>query len=418
MLRKILPFMKMLILHMRYRPDATGTGPLITDLALDLVDQGDEVTVICSAPHYGRESVPEAYRRGLIHFALEDGVRVYRTMAIAGKHGSTLTRAVNYLLYLVLSTLVALRIDRQEAVLAVSPPITVGITGLVAARRMRIPMILGLQDIWPDGLIAMRRLNNKLMIRLLHRYERFLYRNSDAIIVLSGGMKRMLLDRDVPEEKVHVIPNWIDLDVVFPTEKNNPFRERFDFQDKFVVLFAGNLGYAAALEFVLHAAERLKDVPSIRFLLVGEGSVKSELIRLTEEYHLPNVIFETTQPVDQISNVYGSADLSLVTLRSNMGSISVPSKTFSIMASERPVLASVPKDSEVWSLVTETDCGSCVSPEDPSALAAKIIDLQNQPEQLKQWGKNGRNFVADHFSRRQLTVKYRELLKEVDRRGD
>jgi colanic acid biosynthesis glycosyl transferase WcaI len=172
-------------------------------------------------------------------------------------------------------------------------------------------------------------------------------------------------------------------------------------------------GLAAGLETVIDAAGLLRSEKGICFLIVGEGVAKQGLQRRVHELGLANVLLLSTQPAERLSQVFASADISLVTLRQNMGSLSVPSKSYAIMASARPILAAVPVDSEVRRLVEEANCGVCIPPEDPGALAAAIRAMAEDPEMSAVYGRNGRRYVEQHYSRADLTSRYRQLLLEV-----
>jgi glycosyltransferase involved in cell wall biosynthesis len=178
-------------------------------------------------------------------------------------------------------------------------------------------------------------------------------------------------------------------------------------------MFAGNLGFISVLDTVLDAAKLLQDDARIYFLIVGEGNAKPALLERTRTLGLSNVQFLPTQPKDVLPEMLGAADISLVTLDRRLGQLNVPSKTFNIMASSRPVVAAVPDNSEIFRLIQEADCGVCVPPEDPKRLAQTIKDLSNHPEKLEQYGKNGREYVVANYSRPELIRRYRDLLKEV-----
>ncbi|MGH2606028.1 MAG: glycosyltransferase family 4 protein [Anaerolineales bacterium] len=403
--------MRVLILHMRYAPDLTGTGPLVTELATDLAARGEDVAVVASVPHYGRSDVPREYRGGLFHERMESGVRVIRTMGWTRGLDSVIGRSADYLLYAALSTAAGLRLPRPDVVLCVAPPITVGLTGWLLRRGA--PLVLSTQDIWPDGLISMGRLRSPRMIRVFHAFEGWLYRQCRSISVLSEGMKANLISKGVPAEKVVVIPNWVDLGGWVPAPKANAFRNELGLENRFVILFAGNLGYAAALESVIETAALLRDEPAITFLIVGEGSAKKDLMRMAAEVPLDNVRFVTTQPASRLLDVYGVADLSLVTLRKGMGQVSVPSKAYSIMASRRAMLASVPQDSEIHRLVKEAGCGMWVPSEDAAAMARAIRELRGDVARLEAFGSNGRRWVQTHHARSQSVSKYHQWLAEA-----
>jgi len=403
--------MRIAILHMRYLPELTGTGPLVAELASDLAARGEEVTVITSMPHYGLRTPGRS--GGPAGEGHERGVRVVRTLAFPYGSGRALGRAVDYGLYAALSTFSGLAMSKPDVLLAVAPPISVGVSAWLVGIARRAPIVFNAQDIWPDGLISMGKLHNPLLVRVFRWLESFTYRASRRVTVLSEGMRENLLQKGVPAAKVAVLPNWVDLEAIRPVERSNAFRRELDVEGKFVVLFAGNLGFAAGLETVLRAADLLRKEGDIVFLLVGEGSAKEGLRAMARELALENVRFVTSQPRSRLAEVLGAADLSLVPLRSGMGSLSVPSKTMAIMASGRPVLAAVPSDSEVRRVVDQAGCGRWIEAEDPASMAAEIVRLRADPDGLQSLGLSGRRYAEAHFGRREIVARHHRLLREV-----
>ncbi len=405
--------MKVLILHMRFHPDLTGTGPLVTDLATDLVAMGNQVTVVTSMPHYGGKELAPEYRGKLIHRSNFNGVDLWRTFVYVPPSASGFQRSINYLSYTMMSVVGGLMAEKPDVILCINPPITVGFSGWLVSLARRVPMVFNVQDVWPDCLVLIDQLRSPLLIRTFKHLEKFIYRVASRVTVLSDGMKDNLLRKGVPDEKIAVIPNWANVETIRPVEKQNGFRAANGLNGDFVVMFAGNLGFIAMLDNVVETARLLQHDSNIQFLIVGEGNAKAGLVRRTSELGLKNVRFLPTQPKEMLPEMLGAADLSLVTLNKQLGQLNVPSKTYSIMASGRPVLASVPPDSEIASLIKTADCGVGVPPEDPVSMADAILRLANQPEQLRQFGANGRRYVEEHLSRRKVTAQYNELLREV-----
>lgn len=405
--------MKVLILHMRFHPDLTGTGPLVTDLATDLVAMGNQVTVVTSMPHYGNKDVAEEYKGKLIHRSNFNGVDLWRTFVYVPPNPSGFQRSINYLSFTFMSVVGGLMAEKPDVILCINPPITVGFSGWLVSLARQVPMVFNVQDVWPDCLVLIDQLRNPLLIRTFQHLEKFIYHRSARVTVLSEGMKENLLRKGVPDEKIAVIPNWANIEAIRPVEKQNSFRKANGLNGDFVVMFAGNLGFIAMLDNVVETARLLQHDPNIQFLIVGEGNAKPGLIHRAKELGLNNVRFLPTQPKEVLPEMLGAADLSLVTLNKQLGQLNVPSKTYSIMASGRPVLASVPMDSEIASLIKHAECGLGVPPEDPASMAAAIQKLSEQPEQLRQFGANGRRYVEQHLSRKRLTAKYNDLLHEV-----
>lgn len=387
--------MKVLLVHMRYQPDATGTAPLVTQLAQDLARDGAKVVVITSLPHYGRDSIHPDYRehQGFFHHSQEHGVEIIRTPVFVPRSRRILQRALNYLSYNLNSLAAGLLVRGVDVVLAVNPPITTTFSAWILSLLHRAPLIVGIQDIWPDCLIQVGQIKNKAVIMASKLLERIQYAVAKKVVVLSLGMKENLLLKEVQEEKIWVINNWADTDEVIPLPRENPFSLEQGLGDLFVVLFAGNHGYIGALECIIEAADLLKDHPEILFLLAGQGSVKGDLINLVKRKGINNVRFLPTQPKEKWLEMLAAADLGLVTLRKDLADLNVPSKVYTLMAAGRPILASVPETSEVVRLVQDANCGFTLAPENPAELARVILEIKHDKALLEKLGQNGREYL-------------------------
>jgi len=364
-------------------------------------------------PHYGRKDIHSAYRGRLIHREKFDGVDVCRTFVYVPPNPKGFHRSVNYLSYSFMSIIAGILSGRHDVILCITPPITIGLCGWLVGLTRRVPMIFNAQDIWPDCIVIVGQLRNPILIRIFQYLEKFIYRVSARVTVLSDGMKNDLMRKGVKESKIVLIPNWADVEHIQPLSRDNGFRTAHGLNGHFVVMFAGNLGFNAVLDTVLDAAKLLEDEDRTRFLIVGEGNAKKGLVERAQALSLSNVRFLPTQPKEILPEMLGAADISLVTLNQYLGQLNVPSKTYSIMASGRPVVASVPENSEIASLVKQANCGVWVPPEDPHALAHAIKNLSQQPELLKQYGANGRRYVVTHFDKTTLMNHYHQLLHEV-----
>lgn len=407
--------MKILLFHMRFHPDPTGTAPLVSQLVEDLVAAGEQVEVIASLPHYGRADVHPDYRdrQGLFHTSNYRGARIWRTPVYVPPRPTIFHRALNYLSYTLLSVIAGLKIGKTDIVLAINPPITTIFSAWVIALLRRAPLVVGIQDIWPDCVILVGQLRNKFLIRISKWMERIQYRIASEIIVLSQEMKNNLETKRVPAQKITLISNWADPQRVKPQPRDEKFLKRHQLDDRLIILFAGNHGFNAALEFVLAAAEEIKSIPNVEFLLVGEGNVKKELVDQARMMELKNVRFLPTQSEDEYPKMLASADIGLVTLRKTLGDLSLPSKVFTLMAAGKPILASVPENSSIKSLVESVGCGVWVPPEDPVKLSEAVRLFHNQEYDIESMGQKGRAYLEKNYSRRSQTAKYHQLLLEV-----
>lgn len=410
--------MRVLIYHMRYEPDPTGTAPLVTELAQDLVLSGSEVVVVTSLPHYGRTNIHPGYdeRKGYFHHSIEQGVKIIRTPVYIPRHPGLIQRALNYLSYNFNSIIAGFRVTGVDLVLAINPPITTTFSAWVLSLFHRAPLFVSIQDIWPDCIIQVGQIKNRLIIAISKLLEKFQYYVAVKVVVLSDGMKKNLLNKGVRKNKIEVIPNWADPESVVPLPKVNAFYREQKLQGKFVILFAGNHGYIAALESIIEAADLLKEQDKILFLLVGEGSVKHKLIDLVTKNDLSNVRFLSTLPQDSWLEMLAAVDLGLVTLRKELAELNVPSKVYTLMSAACPILASVPDASEVKHIIQEANCGFVSPPEDPEGLADAIMAILQNTDNLRKLGMNGRTYLINNLHRKGQTSKYSQLIKSVIRK--
>jgi colanic acid biosynthesis glycosyl transferase WcaI len=406
--------MRILLLTLYYKPDVAANAVIMTELAEELSALGHDVTVVTAFPHYKGNVIDEAYRGKLIERERRDGIDIIRTYLYTSPNkNSLLVRFLNYVSFNLFSTLAGLFSGPQDVILVPSPPLTIGLSAYVIGLFKRIPYIYNVQDIYPDVVIKLGVLTNRWAIRFSRWLERFVYRNARHITVLSQGFKDNLLGKGVPEEKLTVIPNFVDTDFICPIPRDNGFRHRFGLDGQFVVLYAGNIGHSQSLEDVLASAEDLEDEGDIAFVIVGNGSRKPELEALADEMDLSNVCFIPFQPREDVPQIYAAADVCLVPLKEGIALDSVPSKAYTIMASGRPIVASVDPGSDAWNLVQEAECGLCVEPEDAGALTEAIRNLYDDDDRRKRFGRNGRQHVVAHYTPEVVAEQYADLLERL-----
>ena len=410
--------MRILILTTYYPPDSAANGVLMKQLAVDLKGRGHEIEVVTSVPHYDGDRIREGYRGRLGRRDLEDGVGVRRLyLFVPRKKNWLFGRALNYLTWNLLSAAACLLGPRPDVIFVPSPPLTNGLVGFAAGRLRRAPFVYNVQDVYPDIAVRLGVLRSRRSIAFFRRMEKFVYAKAAAVSVISEGFRYNLLAKGVPPGKIEVIPNFADTGLIRPLLRRNAFSAAHGLDDRFVVLFAGNIGLSQGLEHVLEAARRLAGHPEILFLIVGAGAAKPGLVDLAARLGLPNVRFLPFQPYQDIPEMYAASDAGLVPLKRGFTGESVPSKVLSILAAARPLIASVDEGSETWRLAREAGCGLCVPPEDPAALTGAVLDLAGDRERGLRMGAAGRDVVERRYSRPAAATKYEELLIRVAMKG-
>ena len=275
------------------------------------------------------------------------------------------------------------------------------------------PYVVNVQDLFPQNAIDLGVVNNSVLIRVFEALERFVYRTSKALTVHSTGNREHLLEKGTAPEKVQVIHNWVDTEFIQPGEKSNKFREEHGLGDKFVVSFAGTMGYSQDMEIILKAAHRLEDKSDILFLFVGEGLKREDTESEAQELGLTNTLFLPLQPRERYPEVLNASDISLVTLTKEVETPVVPSKLLSIMASGRPVVASMNPNGDAPRLIDDAECGIYVSPGDVKGFTEAITDLYEDDSLREQMGTNGRQYAVDNLSRKVQVKKYERLFERV-----
>ncbi len=406
--------MRILVVSLYYEPDrCQSNGPIIRALCDDWADAGHEVTVLTSFPHYNCDSVWPEYRGRLFQRDRVGKAPVIRSYIYVPRERSTIGRIFNYLSFNLSSTLAGFFAGRQDVIFVMSPPLTIGLTAFALSLIKRIPYCYNLQDIWPEVAVRLGMLRGRRTIRFFERLEKFIYRHSRKIFAISEEFKANLRGKGVPEDKIEVIPNFADTDFIRPLAKANAFSQAHELTDKYVVLYAGNIGLSQGLEVILDAAELLRDQSDIVFLIVGQGARREGLMAEAGRRGLSNVQFLPLQPEADVPLIYASCDVALIPLRRGVTENSVPCKIYSIMAAGRPYIACVDRGSNVWKLTDTAGCGVCVEPEDGKALAEAVSQLQSEPAMARAMGRNGREYVMRHFAREAITDRYRVALEAL-----
>jgi colanic acid biosynthesis glycosyl transferase WcaI len=404
--------MNILVLGSMYEPDLGPSAPLYTMLCKGLVKLGHQVTVIAPVPHYPTGQVSKAYRGKWLWRSVESGVNILRVGLPSVNRAKLAQRFFQYGCDQLITTLVGWRL-KYDVVLAVNPFLTVGLPFAVLGALRRKPIVYSVQDLYPDVGIALGIFKNKFVIETVAFFERYCLQRSTIIQIISNSFRPSLRGLGVPDEKMALVYNWVDTELIHPVSRTNSFAQENNLIDRFVVLYAGNIGLSQGLEGILDSAEQLSSHDKLLFLFVGDGAGRGRLMAEAKKRKLKNVKFLPFQPRERLVEVLASADISLVTLRSGLGVNSVPSKALSNMASGRPLIVSVDEANELSNLVKQADMGLWIPPEDPAALSQAIMKLMQDKGLCERLGHNGRTWAEHNHSPEVAAKKYEELLLQA-----
>ncbi len=401
---------KILFINQYYYPDLASTGQLLTQLCESLA-KDFEIVVLTSFPSY---SVTTTHRKKLFTQESRNGVRIIRVFSTSFNRKNLLLRALNYITYFTSATICALFLKKPHIVVAQTDPPIIGLVACIVHWLRGSLFCLVCQDVFPEVAVVLQKLKGLPII--IMRYVRdIFFRTSQAIITISDGMKEELVKRGARADRVHVISNWIDTNIVCPVDKNNAFRQQHGLIDSFVVMHSGNIGLSQDFDVILECADKLRQ-QDIEFVLVGDGAKRAWLAEEIERRRLRRMRIIDYQPLSELRFSLGAADLHLVTLRSGLGNLIVPSKIYGIMGAARAVISALPSESEITNIINRFHCGVICREGDAAEIAAAILRLRDDAETTRLMGERGREVVCRYFSREVVVAQYKEffsaLLKE------
>ena len=404
--------MHILLLSTVFPPDIRSASQIMYELSETLVKHGYKVTVITAIPE-GYES--PKFKEHFYHTENKNGVEIIRvsTIPIHKIKAPAVIRGIGQILNALAYFVIGFRLKKVDVSIAYSPPLGLGITGYLLRKTRGIPHILNVQDLVPQYAIDLGILKNKLLIRFLKILEHFVYRGSQYITVHSSSNKEYIIGEGQNEEKVYVIPNWVDIDAIKPSEKQNNYRKEYQLEDKFVVIFAGILGFAQDLDTVVDSCLYLKEYKNIVILIVGEGVEKERLIKKTENLALDNIRFLPFVSKEKYPEVVAASDVCLATLQETLKCPVIPSKILGYMSAGRPVITALPLEGDAPKVIQDAKCGMCVPPGEPKKLADAIIEMYKDKAKCDQWGANGRKYIEDFHDREKCVSLYEEIFSLI-----
>ncbi|HIF9494419.1 TPA: glycosyltransferase family 4 protein [Photobacterium damselae] len=401
--------MKILLLTQWFDPEPTFKGLLF---AKALRDKKYDVEVLTGFPNYPGGKVYDGYKISLYQKEVIDGITIHRVPLYPSHDSSALKRIANYISFAIASTIIGLIKTRNiDVIYSYHPPLTTSMAAFVLGLCKRVPFVVDIQDLWPDTLAATGMINNKRILYIVNKICTFIYKRAAKIVVLSPGFKNKLISRNVPGDKIDVIYNWCDEELL-----NN-----FDLcpvqlpdNGNLNLLFAGNLGFAQGLPSIIDTAEKLKnDNINVNVVFLGDGVAKEAAMLSAQERLLDNVFFLPRVPMRQVGALLSASDMLLVHLNDNeLFSITIPSRTQANLAIGKPIIMGVSGDAA--DLVSRSGAGVICKPNDSDDLAkaiSKVASLTDKERELI--GIKAREFYYENLSLEKGVKQFISIFEEV-----
>ncbi len=382
------------------------------EMARKLVERGHSLTVVCGVNKLSDPGVSGPVRRGW-RGGTVDGICVRQVVVPYSNYLSVPRRAWVFLRVALKTVAFAMRED-YDLFFATSTPLTAAIPGICAKLFRRKKFVFEVRDLWPEIPRQLGAIKNPIAFWVLSGLEWIAYRSADACVALSPGIEAGIRRRSRPDLPISMIPNVSDLDL-FRSEKEASERFPGTEDRDFVCVFAGAHGEANGLDAVLAAAKLLHEDGNrdVKFVFIGDGKMKPELIRRADEAGLENCIFLDPVPREELARKLASADVGLMILANVEGFHygTSPNKFFDYISAGLPVIVNYPG----WlaALVTEQRSGLAVPPEEPGAFVDAVRELKSNPILARQMGERARELARSEFSLERLSNRFADFLESV-----
>lgn len=419
-----------------YVPDPAATGQLLKDLAEGMRDAFD-VTVICVVPSYDGTVAP-AYRTRKTYFETMNGVNLIRVRVPAFAKQDKVSRVKNIVAYFFGALGAARKAGHQDAVLTISqPPILGGLLGVLGKWMKHAKLVYCIQDFNPEQVMAVNYCTNRLLLKMMLLADKFSCRHAELVITVGRDLVDTLKHRfrgsTVPAYKM--IHNWIDEEKVHPLPQDHAgvmaFRKRYGLENKFVVMYSGNLGLYYDLENLMKLLQQFRkgytrqgeyepgpktaDGREVVFAFVGAGAVQEKLVQYAEAHRFENVVFIPYRKQEELIYSLNAADVHWCVNAKGIKGVSCPSKAYGIMSVARPIIGVLEEGTEIRCLIEAAGCGKCCAPGEDDKVAEIIrwYIVNAGSEEMREMGTNGRRYLEKHLRKEISIQKYIDAFKAL-----
>ena len=402
--------MNILFLTENFPPETNAAATRVYERACYWVEWGHRVIVVTCAPNFPRGKLFQGYENRWHQSEEMSGIRVVRVKTFITRNEGVVLRTLDFLSFMATGFAAGLREPKPDVVVATSPQFFAAVAGWGLGETRTVPFVFELGDLWPASIAAVGALHEGISLRMMEKLELYLYRRSECVVALTGAFKDNLAARGTPSDKIAVVVNGVDLSRYGPRPRDRALAETWGLEGCFVVGYVGTHGMAHALGSVLDAADRLRHVERLRFILVGSGAERIELMTEARHRRLDNVVFLPPQPKDDIGAVWSLCDVALVHLKNSpVFREVIPSKMFEAMGMGLPLVVASP-DGEASRILAADEAGIWVPAEDPDALARATMKLLEDDALRRAYGERSLAAAPLHTRERQA----RRMIEVLD----
>ena len=401
--------MHILFLSDNFPPEVNAPASRTFEHCRIWAQAGHQITVITCAPNFPSGKVFAGYKNKLWQTEEMDGIRVIRVWSYITANEGFIKRILDYVSFMLSAVPAALFVRKPDLVIGTSPQFFTACAAYLVGVLKRIPFVFELRDIWPESIKAVGAMKESPLIRLLEKIELFLYRKARLIVSVTHSFKTILIRRGIAGDKIQVITNGVDAARFFQLNKDTDLVNQYQLENQFVAGYVGTHGMAHHLETILEAAAIAQtNGDNMKFILLGNGARKVELVKLASDMRLQNVIFIDSVPKAEVPRYWSLLDASIIHLKkSELFTSVIPSKLFECMAMGIPVLHGVAGESA--DIVRNNEAGLVFEPEDAKALYTYLSKLKSDSTLYAKLQANGLK-AAQKYDRTHLANEFLSLL--------
>lgn len=410
--------MKRVLIHtLIFSPDGVSTAYLYNDIALRLQERGYEVVVLTTSPHFN--IVPEQVEKQPMQWKVWGFCKVSKFNGMTVLHvpqkkfKSTLLRLIGFVYWHIVSFVIGLTIKHVDLILSPSPPLTVGFMNLGLAKLKGCKVIYNVQEIYPDIL----KLKGGFVQKFLSWMEHKVYNGSDAVTTIDQIFYDTIVGRFEDNSKLHIIPNFVDTDLYHSVEfkslsglRSSNGEPLFPMTDSIKILYAGNIGHAQSWEPLIELADKTRDL-NVEYIVIGEGAKRGYLVEEKERRKLTNLRILPYQPRELMPAILSYSDLNFIFMSPKIDRDGFPSKVYTIMACEKPLLVVSGKDTPIINFLEDKGCAKLITNGSVEEMASWLRSVTR--EELQAMGKKGLKTIEEHYSKEIVTSMYADLVDKL-----
>jgi len=404
--------MKILLISENFYPEKNAPGRRLYEHAKEWIKLGHRVTVLTGVPNAPKGKVFDGYKNKIYQSEKIDGIDIIRVWTYIAKNEGFLFRILDFVSFMFSSFIFGIFLKKHTKIIVSSPQFLPVISGFILSRIKKIPFVIEIRDLWPESIVALGTLKeNSYIIKILNNIAKYIYHKSESIVVVTRSFKDYLINMGINKDKITIIENGFNFErTLSPNKSIQTIRNEYKINnDNFIVSYIGTIGMSHGIEVVIRAAEIIKD---ITFLIIGEGAEKNNLKKIIEEKEITNVIFLNHIDWQEIVNINQIISANLIHLRNlELFKTVIPSKIFESMALKKPILAGLIGES--LEIITKSNSGIQITPENPKSLVEGILFLKNNTEKAQKLGNNGFTLVSKRYNRKILAQQMIQSINKL-----